>query len=205
MPAANSVRIPGPTNIMIVLIDCISSTSPSSIVLPGGTNDTSPRIPVYRNPANAANQATNITANWLAYWSTANLPHITSNCASVFNELCNLLAVDDACGTAISLASEAMLVNFPGIGMTPDLAGIGYAGTPHGSWSWGATEYDEAGGPIDEKNGVIQSTNWRRFWVDDNEEVRKKLIGFNFSAITPLHQQTTGATKVNYNLFKCFY
>lgn len=198
MPAANSVRIPGPTNVMLVLIDCVSNSCNSQIRLSYGAG--SVQLPVVRNLTPAANPS-NCTAIWVGYWITNNIPMINTHAAAVYNELCNLMAVEDSCGTAMSLASEAMLVSFPGLGMDPLHAGVGYEALPNGSWAWGSDDNSDSGGTIDSKDGELDSKNWRKPWkAADSGARRELLVGFNFSAITPLHQHTTGLVKVTYNV-----
>lgn len=193
IPNANSVRIPGPTNVMLVLIDCTDESKPAQIMLGGSS------VPVWNYSTNSKNTPipVNLTQIWQNRFKTGSEAEICNNCASAFNEMC-VKSSGDTCGRALSLASEMMLGNYPGMmadidfGETPGTATTDYGTTPKGSWAWKA-------GSIDKKDGTIKANEWLTEDRDGtNTTWREKLIGFNFSVSTPYHRIPTGLTKINY-------
>lgn len=131
-------------------------------------------------------------------WRPGNAAQIAGCVSGAFNELCDFLGVEDACGQAISLASELMLGGHPGISIPPAANDRQYDFTQaYGSWA-------TAAGTIDRKGGNIYGKDFLDGHDPDEvtvfEDLRKRLVGFNFGVQTPLHRSPTSFEKVQYTI-----
>ncbi|CAG4981308.1 unnamed protein product, partial [Colias eurytheme] len=79
VPAGNSCHIPGCKNVMLVLLDCTSSSAPANILLGDGAFV----VPTVTRPADAADAS--LSDMWNAYFTDANVPRLRRD----FLELCH--------------------------------------------------------------------------------------------------------------------
>lgn len=187
MPNANGVRIPGPRHAMIVLVDTTSGSAPRRVNIYGGAGHAY-NVPVYTGSERAVQAPADLTQMWTDVMANANPIAMSANFASTYNEICTILAVGDACATALTAAAEAMLGAYPGVAMMRDPVMYSYNPTARGAWTFD-------GGYIDGKAEKIKSKIWP---VTDFAKARQKLIGFNFSVQTPYHVTVTSATRVTF-------
>lgn len=190
MPNINSVRIPGPIHILLVLLDSTSGSSPNMVTIPGsgGALD----VPVWWQGRNVA------PVSWRDYWNRmwtndrrAQIPY---HCSGAYNEICSTLGVADTCGLALNIAAELYLSNHPGIAMSVDDTNRNYAPEANGAYAFG-------GGPIDKKGGKnITAKPWvtPTDKLPSTESQRKKLCGFNFGIQTPWHFHPTSMARITY-------
>lgn len=192
MPNCNSVRIPGPKSVMLVLLDATAQGIAATLSL-GALR---PAIQIYNGTRAVA--PTSMRDLWENYWNGQYEGNfIMGDAVSAFNEICATLGVSDACGRALSLASELFLGNHPGVALPADIHHNNYRrDTSYGAWALKGDTY------IDPGDNNIIAEEYPEFDVAGAEagSPRQKLVGFNFGVQTPYHVSPTSATKITYHL-----
>lgn len=191
MPNINSVRIPGPIHVLLVLLDSTTGSSPTSVTIPasGGALD----VPVWWQGRNT--QPVSWRDYWDRQWTDDRKRDIPFHCSGAYNELCATMGVADTCGLALNMAAELYLSNHPGIAMSVDETNRSYEPTASGAYAFG-------GGYIDKKaEGKIKADKWpipNRTDPMDTVKQRKKLCGYNFAVQTPWHFHPTSLARITY-------
>lgn len=190
MPHINSIRVPGPKHVLLVLMDCTSGSPPNNISISNGNGVV--QVPVWTGQ-NRQNIPAGLSEAWNNYvgQQAANLP---THFVTAAMEICHNLAVADTCGIALSAAAELYVGQYPGMAMSPNNEYSGYGEEAKGGWSFG-------GGYVDPKEKKIKTTEWPDLKPSDNfDKLRQQLIGFNFSVQTPYHVTPISATKITYQV-----
>ncbi|KAI4485711.1 hypothetical protein M0802_012572 [Mischocyttarus mexicanus] len=115
--SVNSVYIPGPMRVAIVLVDETSDNVGDQITIRGQD------IPVWRG--RRAVNPVNIVDMLAQFWSTNNIAQASRDLLMAHEEICNKLGVENSCGMAASLAAE---IEAPG-----------------GSWTYDGSRLDKVG------------------------------------------------------------
>lgn len=190
MPEINSTYIPGVTNAVLVLLDYSSTGHPPFVQL------NQLQVPIW-DGTNANIQPVNFTRHWTdQYWNNDSLDRLRSSMTGVWDELCRYNAVGDTCGIALSIAAELYNHNFAGMSMPVGAGGGAYNfNLVDGAWGVGGGFVEGAGGKYACQNCAFPQTTG----PEDNNATqlwRERLVGFNFSALSPLHRVPTGVVRL---------
>lgn len=184
IPACNSVHIPGPYKVAIILTDETADNVGDRISVAGRN------IPIWRG--RAAVEAVDFSNTWFdSFWNTANIENLRRDLSMAHTEVCNKLAVLNTCGVAAAMAAEMYGVLYMGLALDQKDSEVApdYEQPADGAWT-----YD--GGPLD-KSGLVHS---QKFTLDDANKysARRRTTAYNFSAVSPYHQGPTGIAKTRY-------
>lgn len=188
MPAGNCCHIPGCKNIMLVLLDCTTSSSPESIRLGDGQFV----VPTVVNTAYAVDA--DLSAMWNAYFVDGNIPRIQRDFLGAYSELANNYSTSTAIGTALSISAE--LCHAQDLGLIMSVSPDGYSApehAAHGAWTHG-------GYTIGPDNFHLQTNSWPA--APDSDEARDTLTGYNFRKLSPYHRLSTGRVSALFRLYE---
>uniref|UniRef100_A0A2S2NZ08 Uncharacterized protein n=1 Tax=Schizaphis graminum TaxID=13262 RepID=A0A2S2NZ08_SCHGA len=192
MPCVNSVSIPGPKKAILVLIDCTSTSHPATV-----TFGPHMEVPVYDDRANV--QAENFGDCWALWYDNNNIAHIADDARRAFSWSDKHLAVENTSSIALSVIAELYGALYNGVSIKPHQNTADYA------WE------EPAGGAWSMFNNNTIATNSRLqtdYW-DENPEAeaaaRRRLVGYNFSGISPWHLPPTGMTLTDGNDASLFH
>lgn len=187
MPRANSVYIPGPTKVLLVLTDMHSTDSQATISIAGMLAG----IQIIKSGRQGV--ATDITQWWRDFFTTANAPEIMSTFGGGWNHICQKLGVGTTCGFAASVVAELYGNQQPGMAVNAARY-TNRSRTAYGAWAW-------KGGDVDKKIGIVHSSAWKEDLNGaDNAAWRQALVGFNFAGTSPLHRLSTGIVRSKYTV-----
>lgn len=176
MPSCNSVYIPGPSDFILVLVDYSLGSVPTNVNV-GGVDipvwNGTPIVPVDFSPA------------WTALFNVNSLQAFRTHCVSAYNEICSRLAVEDTCQIAQSITAELYIAMYNGIGIIPKAkeAEYDYSVAAKGAWTYNGESTICEGSRV-KTNSMAK---------DNQNQNRRRTVGFNFSSLSPLHQAPSGA------------
>lgn len=173
MPAANSVFMPGPRNILLVQMVGSSATSAPTIEIPGVNV-------VFTVDTAGAIVTTDLRPAWRAAFTNLGLPALRQTFFNAYHFLLNRLTVGDAAGRAAFLAAEISSKTSPGLGLVPKDNGLGYDGNKavRGLWSYKAQKWGQED---------WQSSDWLdKCTKEDHTAMDKRISGYNFSLTSPV-------------------
>ncbi|XP_066593635.1 uncharacterized protein [Prorops nasuta] len=187
MPRCNSVQIPGPRNVMLVIVDGDCQHIPQ-IMRIGNLN-----VDVYQKGKKAI--PCDFTTIWKEFFQTKNIKRIRTTCLNAINEICNLLAVGKACGAATALAAWQ-----PGLYTDADTENS-FSNCLSGAYAYGNSSTPNT---IDKHNGKVLANVWvpketngvKKPCVFNSSGGNKVLMGFNFASHSPLLMYASGKIDV---------
>ncbi|KAI4482526.1 hypothetical protein M0802_013630 [Mischocyttarus mexicanus] len=185
IPSVNSVHIPGPTRVAIVLVDETPDNVGSHLTIRGTD------VPIWRGRQVVT--PVNIGELWARFWNHNNIAGASRDLLMAHEEICNKLGVENSCDMAASLSAEMYGSLYSGMSL-PNIDNTlepDFGEAPGGSWTYDGSRLD--------KVGRILST---KFNLDDpqKEQARRRTVGYNFSALTPNHLAPTGIVKSRFTL-----
>lgn len=187
MPACSSVHIPGPTNVILVLVEYNQYAAIKSI------NTMGLNIPVYDGvtPIPSAALGPKITA----WWKTNNINNILQDCLGAYSHTDKMLGVENASSIALSIAAEMYATQFNGIGIIPkkDSPSPDWTQSAHGAW---VVDTGEGPATKDIPHTHIQAEVW--YNVDDTDllvKCRRRISGYNWSAVSTWCRPPTGIVR----------
>lgn len=186
MPSTSSVYIPGPTNIVYVLIDSTSSGVPPAITLPGSTS----RIPVFFGTTFGGNvNPVNFVPVFDQWFTTDNAPSIPTLCNEAFYEVNKSLAIENTADLALSVVAETYATLYPGLGIAPhpDSPSYDFATPAHGAWKITQEETIDA-------NSRVLCSHLAYLSYPETTRSRRRMVGYNFSALSSLHRPPSACT-----------
>lgn len=185
MPAASSVYVPGPKNIILVLVDSTAQYGSTFVNIWGDVN-----IPVYvGNTLVAQNmQPPDIIGTWDNWFSQANVGNITSDCNNAIMEINTRLSVENNTEISLSMSAEVYATLYNGLGVSPNLDNPTYnwQEPSFGGWKLTAAETLAPGSRLLCEKFEFQP---------DNTNARRRSVGYNFSSLTPLHRPPSGLSR----------
>lgn len=181
LPCANNVYIPGPVDVVLVLLDSSSTFAQGNLTIMGN------QIPLYSNAPVAPIPFLPIFDAW---FSEDNVGRIPMDCATAVNSLSSMLGVENSTNLGLSIAAELYGVQYNGINITVKASEIGPPTPDYSKNGGGAYRIDMqdapmlAGSPITAKG------------IATNAELVIPLItSYNFTGITPWCLPPTGMVK----------
>lgn len=181
MPCSNSVSIPGPKIAVLVLVDCTATSNPGDIQI-GGHID----IPIFVDRAHV--QAVRFDDLWNPWFNNDNINLIADDATRAFSWSDKHLSVENTSNIALSVIAEMYGALYNGMTIQPSQQNPSYdwQETAGGAWS------------MHEGNTIAEGSRLRtEFWDDDPEAeamARRRIVGYNFSAISSWHLPPTGMT-----------
>ncbi|BAU58961.1 capsid protein [Camponotus nipponicus virus] len=187
MPVVNNVDIPGVKKIALVLIDETSLNRQETLRI--GYGPASVNVPIWYGTNEVAPPSWwNV---WSQFWRTENIDGIRRDTTLAHNKICARLGVDDACGTAVSLAAEMYGQWYQGVAPQHHERDpyTDYSQPAHGAWTLD-------GSPLD-KTSMMKSS---LFSLDeaDKRSARRRCVAYNFTGISPLHLAPTSLVRIRY-------
>lgn len=179
MPACNSVSIPGPTNVILVLLD--SSTMYSQTGVRIGNVD----VPIYRDNNAQPIDPADFSAIFMAWFNTNNVPNIPHHCASAINEFSTLLGVENTVNLGLAMAAEVYAAQYQGLSLpvTGDPPDIDYSQSAGGGWSF-------------HNNETIKDTKVKLGYLGtDWDKNSRKITGYNMTSISSWSLPPSGIAK----------
>lgn len=172
MPASNSVHIPGPKHVCLVLLDNMDSDKPISFKIRGK------EVPVYRGEEIPVARLGSWSEIWGSYFNTENALDIGADCTLAFNEIGKNLAVGNTVATSLAIVAHLYCRLYQGVGINTNHKKDYDVDEPViGGWSWF------------EDGKLSPSAPYKCDYFDvtmsDLSPCRRRLIGYNFSAISP--------------------
>jgi len=178
IPSANSVFLGGPKNIILVLVNDTNSSYNSNVKLFNFD------IPVYTGAAQV--KPVQFGQIWDAWWCNSNLRQIESDLMGATNEVENHLAVKNAADIATSMLAELYSAAYLGIAVEPNQESMTYNWQVPVSGGWSLYPNDKIAGSSAKLN------YWSTADGDDQIAARRRITGYNFSALTCWHRPSTG-------------
>lgn len=183
MPAANSVSIPGPRNVILVLADNSTVyTQPRCIV--NGTN-----INVWTGEVNLPEHQS-FARMFYDWWNTENAYNIPTDCSAAHHEINTKICTGNSCDLGMSLVAELYTRGYQGLRVPVNPERV----SEH-DWS------EPLGGAWRLERGPLAASS--RALCDgiplkDEEEIasaRRKLLGYSFSAVSSWSRPPSGIAK----------
>lgn len=177
MPAANSVYIPGPVGVILVLVESTSRLTPFHVAVAGE------EVEVFLNRQNI--MASDFTQIWRSWFLNANVYNILADTVSALNEVTTYLCAENASCIASALVAELYTTLYLGVGLAANQNQPSYDWDEpaHGAWSL----YDD--------DGLGPEINLKtEFWQPDAADTgpgRRRVVGYNFSALSCWHLPST--------------
>uniref|UniRef100_A0AAU8L0J2 Capsid protein n=1 Tax=Hermetia illucens inse-like virus 1 TaxID=3231772 RepID=A0AAU8L0J2_9VIRU len=195
MPSENSVVIPAPDSVLLVITD-MSSTSrtPEGVVLMG-VNVPWADAPLEENDQGIIqpNTPTPMDTLWSRCWKTSEIPNLKHSLVGALRELTSTVGTPKTFRIASALAAELYGVNRPGIMVQIDPSNNCYSleDDPHACGAWlvdGTNDFDNR---LDSNTRICGGFLAK----DGDNNDRKKLVGFNFGGLSSYHQPPSGVVK----------
>lgn len=181
LPCANNVYIPGPTNILLVLLDSSSTHAQANLTIMGTA------VPLYGGaPVNPV-PFTTMFDDW---FKEANIGRIPMDCAVAINTISSMLGVENSTNLGLSIAAELYGCQYNGINI-PIIASSTGPPTP---------DFTKAGGGayrIDLRDAPMQTGSpITAKGITTNAELVTPLVtSYNFTGISPWCLPPTGMVK----------
>lgn len=183
-PAAHNVYIPGPSAVMLVMLE-ESGWSANPVVHMEGIAD----IPIYQGSQkyvqlpNLDNYVSNLGPLWERKFSTQNYSTSAGDMASALDYIQNNTATDMAYPLGVSLAAELCSTLPHGVGASPVVDQKKYSPNASGAWTFGERKLDPNGTtPLTSSNIVGGAADtWPSRWD-------KLIAGYNASMLSPCLQ-----------------
>lgn len=171
---------------MCVLIDDTAKNGVAEVKVHG----LDAMVPVYRTgPISAANRC-NFDTVWRSYLVSGNLEVVAEDSLRAFKAICETMATDDCCGTALSIVAEVNTMNRPGVYAASTGGGTG------ADFSNPAGMYTAEGTVLGDATRVCNTTGM--FSPGARlDTLREKMCGFNFGSVSALLSVPTSSTRVN--------
>jgi hypothetical protein len=185
MPAVNSMYMEGPTHTLLVLTDYTSQQCPPNIRI----RDLD--IPVYRGTTVPAGQIPNFMHVWNNFWANANpIANITRDCMYAHKQISQYIGVENACLIANSVVAELYTTQYQGVAVTPypDRPQYNWNVPGSGAWSFYADDFIA-------KGSRLRTHHWDTSTDQDHVTSGRRLVGYNFSAISAWARPPTGVVK----------
>lgn len=185
MPSTSSIHIPGPQNVILVLVDSTSQYGSTEVQMWGPL-----RVPVYRGTTlGPDNQPVDMIGPWNNWFTTDNIPNIIDDCNSAYAEVTNHLSVENNTELSLSLVAEVYATLYQGLGVRPYQTSPEYTTTIPAYGAWKMTEAE----PLAPKSSVMCD----KLKTDEPDFVtmRRQIVGYNFSSLTSLHRPPSGLSK----------
>nr|QXV86549.1 capsid protein [Totiviridae sp.] len=184
IPAINSVYIPGPKHIVLVLADYSSFSCPQSIMWQGA------EVPVFRGVTIQQENYANFNPIWNRWWSNDNIGNISRDAAAAHKHLGQYLGVENTMLLAASIASEIYTTLYNGMAIRPlyNQPGYDWNAAVLGGWSLYDDQHLSA-------NSRVTLDEWESGNDAASEtKARRRLVGYNFSSLTAWHLPSTGCS-----------
>jgi len=179
IPSANSVYIDGPKNIMLVLVDELNSSNRSNVKLFNFN------VPIYTGAAQV--KPVQFGQIWDAWWCNNNLLYIERDVQLATDEVEKHLAVKNAANIATSMLAELYSAAYLGMAVEPNQENMTYNWQVPVSGGWSLYPNDKI------SSGSSAKLNfWSTADGDDHIAARRRITGYNFSALTSWHRPSTG-------------
>lgn len=181
MPCCNSVSIPGPKMVILVLVDCTATSNPGSVQFGEHLN-----VPIFLDRAHVVAQT--FADPWNHWYCNDNIASVTADAQHAFHYSDTHLSVENTSSIALSVIAELYGALYNGVSIIPS------ANTPTYNWQ------ESAGGAwsMYENNTIATGSRLRTEFWDDNPaaevQARRRMVGYNSSSISPWHLPPTGMT-----------
>lgn len=172
MPATSSVHIPGPKHVCLVLLDNTETDNPDYFKILGV------KVPIFKGTEISPSNLGSWSEIWSAYYKTENAFSIAADSTLAFNEVSKHLAIGNTEATALAIIAHLYCRLYQGLGISTDgKRSYDPSETVIGGWSWFP----------DTKTSKDSPYKYDYFDVsgDDLSPCRRRIIGYNFSAISP--------------------
>lgn len=167
----------GKKNVLLVLLDSTQNWPITSINIDGVA------IPIY---SNAAVVPADLSAIWYGRYTSANIGLLRANLVSAFNEIAKTLGVENSAAIAVTMASELYAKVYQGIGIRTKTSAPQYDITEkaYGAYTLSGDNIEGTDIAAEDFAGVV-----------NQEEGRKKVIGYNFSGLSSWGRPPSGEVK----------
>jgi len=179
IPAANSVFLPGPKNVILVLVDQRMFKADSSIKLFNFN------VPLYTGAARVT--SVQFGPIWDAWWCNDMLSNIEDDVMSAMNEVEEKISVKNAADIATSLLAELYTAAYLGIAVEPNQKSMTYNWEVPVSGGWSLYRDDTIA-----QGSRAKLNHWSTADGDDQIAGRRRVTGYNFSALTSWHRPSSG-------------
>nr|UHR49804.1 MAG: hypothetical protein [Sanya orius sauteri totivirus 2] len=181
LPCANNVYIPGPTDILLVLLDSSSTFAQGNLTIMGT------QVPLYGGaPVNPVP----FTAMFNDWFKETNVGRIPMDCAVAVNTISSMLGVENSTNLGLSIAAELYGCQFNGINIPIVASSTGPPAPDYSKPGGGAYRIDtqdapmQTGSPITAK-GVAANAS----------QITPLITSYNFTGISPWCLPPTGMVK----------
>lgn len=182
LPSANNVYIPGPEDILLVLLDSSSTYAQGNLTIMGT------QVPLYGGaPVNPVPFVT-MFEDW---FKRDNLGRIPMDCAVAINTISSMLGVENSTNLGLSIAAELYGCQFNGINIPIVSSSTGPPTPDYSKPGGGAYRIDTKDAPMHEGSPIIA-----KGIAKDATPIIPLITSYNFTGISPWCLPPTGMVKI---------